>query len=701
MGVIVLAAPLAASASASPRSIRGTLVVVAQEDGANSFYLDQHGRMSEELSFPRPPGIKPNTPVQVTGVEKNGVLHASEIHQVGPPPAAPTTIGNKKLLVILLDWGVGLKTTPSKANAFVFGTSDIQRRSVTQYYTDVSYGQLTWSGDVTTILTIANPGGCVLNTIANSGDTAATNAGYTLSNYDNRMYVFPDPSNDCTSRARGEISGARTWIADGLADISDGYERMLPDHELGHNLGEYHAHGLECGSGIISSACIVGAKSRSCENGTGSPCVSEYGNAFGLMGNNWTSNDYDAVNWFGIWDENRLGWVNGRVATDAQPGGVANNTFTIAPIEASTGTVGLFLTTSAGHTYAIEYRQPLSQDSFLTNFPDATSGVLISRDDPVSGSDPGPIAVDTSPDSNLSPFCSDYTEYCDWFDASLNTGATYADVDGAFTLTVNSTSSSGASVTVHWAAAGGTSLGEMSTSVAYNGWGGITDGAASGGTYRVSSTKSDKATWKSPTSTSLTWVTRIGPNRGIAKVVIDGTSQASVDLYASSPAGKSFTYSGLTSKAHTVTVSVSGTKNASSSGFGVPIDAFTAGATTNQDDNAKVTYVPWKGASSTLATGGTYRSATNATARSTLTFTGTGVDWITTKGPAYGKAEVIIDGVNKGTFDLYASAVGWKSLIPFAGLSPGAHTMVVHVLGVKNPSATSTKVVVDGFTVHA
>ena len=52
--------------------------------------------------------------------------------------------------------------------------------------------------------------------------------------------------------------------------------------------------------------------------------------------------------------------------------------------------------------------------------------------------------------------------------------------------------------------------------IAYNGWLGVADGAANGGFYRMSSVKNDKATWKSPATTSITWVTRTGPDQGKA-----------------------------------------------------------------------------------------------------------------------------------------------------------------------------------------
>jgi hypothetical protein len=603
--------------------------------------------------------------------------------------------------VILVRWGSStIATTPTQGNDFVFGTTDPLRRSVKQWYEDVSYGQLEWTGGVTSsVLTIADPGACDLYQIANRADTAATNAGYTLSNYDNRMYDFP--SGYCHS-SFGEIGGPRSWIEDGLstADLADGYARMAPDHELGHNLGEYHGHGLDCGANTITSSCVIGASgAMECDYGGTAPCVSEYGDAYDVMGNNWTGDSLDGVNWFGIWHEMNLGWVSGRTLTDIQPSGAQDHPFSIGPIESGTGDVGLKLETAAGRTYVVEYRQPLGQDAFLASYPEATTGVTISMANPVAGfgADNGAVTLDTTPASDNS------TLYSDFFDAPLAVGHSFSDLGGSFTLKLDAASPIGASVTVHWtgSGAGGTTpMDQMDPAVSYNGWRGVADGSASGGAYRVSRTKNDVATWRTPATTAVSWRTRVGPDQGRAAVTIDGVTKATVDLYAASPAGRTVTYQGLANVAHTITVKVLGTKHASSSGTSVALDAFVVGGTTTQESAPAIAYDTWTNTNSVNADGGNYRVASLAGARARVTFTGTGVDWITARGKAYGKASVTIDGVAKGTVDLYAAAQTWRVVLGYAGLAPGSHTMVLQLLGTKRAAATGTKVVLDGFTVH-
>lgn len=193
-------------------------------------------------------------------------------------------------------------------------------RSTDSWYHDASYGQLDWEGAVTPLLTVADPGDCNLGAIATAADAAAADAaaqdaGYTPADYDNRIVDFP--GGYCDSRGYAQISGPYTWIQDGLADLGDGYERLLPAHELGHNLGRYHSHGLECGGVTISAACLGSSSANE-----------EYGNAFDVMGNNWPGDAAGGVAVFGAKHLRELGWFAGRWQAVATSG-----TYRISPIE--------------------------------------------------------------------------------------------------------------------------------------------------------------------------------------------------------------------------------------------------------------------------------------------------------------------------------------------------------------------------------
>jgi len=170
-----------------------------------------------------------------------------------------------------------------------------------------------------------------------------------------------------------------------------------------------------------------------------------------------------------------------------------------------------------------------------------------------------------------------------------------------------------------------------------------------------------------------------------------------VDLYSATSAAYTRAFTGLSTGSHTLVIKVTGTKNAASSGRAVVIDGFTVGTTTTQESASQIRYNTWAGNSSVNASGGSYRSSSTAGARAQLTFSGTSVDWITATSTGWGRARVLIDGVDKGVVDLYATTTRWQVVKTYGGLAPGTHTIVVEVLGTKNAAATSTKVPVDGF----
>jgi predicted outer membrane repeat protein len=112
-----------------------------------------------------------------------------------------------------------------------------------------------------------------------------------------------------------------------------------------------------------------------------------------------------------------------------------------------------------------------------------------------------------------------------------------------------------------------------------------------------------------------------------------------------------------------------------------------------------VQYDGWRGFNNASANGGYYRMSNISNDAVTYKFTSTSIRWITRKGPNMGKALVTIDGVSKGTFDLYSSSALWNQQIVFGNLTNAAHTIVIKVTGTKNASATDYNVALDGYLV--
>ena len=133
-------------------------------------------------------------------------------------------------------------------------------------------------------------------------------------------------------------------------------------------------------------------------------------------------------------------------------------------------------------------------------------------------------------------------------------------------------------------------------------------------------------------------------------------------------------------------------------GDGQVVITYTLPTYTVDDAALPVTYDGWRGVKAASADGGTFRvsNVTNQTAR--VSFGGTAITWESHQGPNMGKAGVIIDGVNKGTFDLFNSTNGPYSH-SFTGLSPANHILLVGVTGIKSSASSGYNVAVDAFNI--
>jgi sugar lactone lactonase YvrE len=237
-------------------------------------------------------------------------------------------------------------------------------------------------------------------------------------------------------------------------------------------------------------------------------------------------------------------------------------------------------------------------------------------------------------------------------------------------------------------------------SLRYNGWRTFFDKTALGGAYRASCVRGGTATYSTPKTRSVVWLTHLGPDQGKARVRIDGHSKGSFDLYSPTASAGSFTFEGLSRANHRVVVEVMGTRDTSSQGTWVAVDGFKVGGNLWRDSSLKIRYNTWVGKSKRAASGGSYRESGSSWAKISLVFTGTTIAWVTATGPTYGRASVIIDGVAH-TVDLYRRTQSWRVRISYGGLSSGTHRITLRPLGTKDPSSTSTKIVFDAFVVSS
>jgi hypothetical protein len=255
---------------------------------------------------------------------------------------------------------------------------------------------------------------CDPYTLATLADQKATAAGVDLSAYARKVYMFPRTG--CTWAGLGNVGGSATkaWANGSFATITVA-------HELGHNLGLYHAQSLDCDVSALGNTCTTYT----------------YGDTADTMGN------YRAAQ-FNPLEKEQLGWLNDGTSPPILTASTSGRDV-IEPYTATTvGAKAIMIprgTNSAGQKlwYYVEYRQPLGVDSVLGTTGNLTKGVIVRT--AVEGDPTSSRQIDMTPGSSTSS----YTELAD---GALAVGQSYTDATAKVTLTLAWTASSGAAVDV-------------------------------------------------------------------------------------------------------------------------------------------------------------------------------------------------------------------------------------------------------------
>jgi hypothetical protein len=256
------------------------------------------------------------------------------------------------------------------------------------------------------------------------------------------------------------------------------------------------------------------------------------------------------------------------------------------------------------------------------------------------------------------------------------------------------------------------------SAASFTGTGWVTRGpeiaAFSDGTARTSNVARDTASFDF-TGTGVSWIGLKCSICGIATVSIDGGAETSVNTAGPAAPGSPgltsevvFTDPSLAPGSHTMVITVTGTTT--STNTHIAVDAFdVTGAeggppptrTRNEQTNPAVIYTgPWIRLSDARASGGSYDEASEAGARATLSFTGTGARWISARSPNAGIARVFLDGIFRAEVDTYAPSVEAQyEAFAASGLPRGPHTLTIEVTGSKNAASEFTFIFVDAFDV--
>ena len=240
-----------------------------------------------------------------------------------------------------------------------------------------------------------------------------------------------------------------------------------------------------------------------------------------------------------------------------------------------------------------------------------------------------------------------------------------------------------------------TEVEQDSSAISYA-WRNASNVRAHGGSYAVEHRAGATASFAF-SGTSVTWYTATGPAQGKAAVSIDGTSRGTFDQYAARAGFQiARSFDGLGAGSHSITVRVLGRGRSSATDTQVVVDAFRAGGNLVANPELRAT---WGDVEKAQASGGSLASSDLARASAELTFSGTGVDWFTYRGPDQGRAEVYLDGLLVRTVDNYAATPTFGVTRTFAGLADGVHTLRIMVLGDARPAAKGALVSIDRFAV--
>jgi cell wall-associated NlpC family hydrolase len=255
-----------------------------------------------------------------------------------------------------------------------------------------------------------------------------------------------------------------------------------------------------------------------------------------------------------------------------------------------------------------------------------------------------------------------------------------------------------------WLPAGSAGYEERDSRVFREGrWSSARTTAASGGSLLYTGTIGSTFTVHF-SGTRIAWIGPRFSSYGRAAVYLDGRYQRTVSQYAARASHRQIIWAieGLSAGRHTLTIQVLGEKDAASRGTIIAVDGFTADeliVPRFEEDDARIKHRgTWVSGASTSTSAGGYAYARHADSYVVIPFWGSAIRWIGVRGPAYGMAEVYLDGRSMGVVDLYAPVVEYGANVwSVGGLADGYHAVVIRVLGRGSPASAGASVLLDAF----
>jgi lipoprotein-anchoring transpeptidase ErfK/SrfK len=241
------------------------------------------------------------------------------------------------------------------------------------------------------------------------------------------------------------------------------------------------------------------------------------------------------------------------------------------------------------------------------------------------------------------------------------------------------------------------------------------DGGSSGLSQRYSKVAYSSASMVFD-GTGVAIISQLGPNHGRARVYLDGVATATVSMYAPAHLDQQrvFSVTGLPAGRHKLKIVVLGSKEASSTGTYVHLDALDIegvplspgimpGVRAHNGDKRLYRKGTW----STVKRAAAYRGAIVRTASKgaamTMRFKGTDVMWFGSKDTGGGRSEVWLDGKRVALVSQYSTStttldrrVVWAA----TGLKNTTHDVMIKSLGQRDVTDGGTRTDFDLFQVR-
>jgi hypothetical protein len=206
----------------------------------------------------------------------------------------------------------------------------------------------------------------------------------------------------------------------------------------------------------------------------------------------------------------------------------------------------------------------------------------------------------------------------------------------------------------------------------------------------------------------VTWYAKLGPDKGVAQVLIDGAVDTAIDLYAPDVNNYSipiYTKTFPVAGTHTITITSLGDMNSRSTGTAIDVDGFrvvTGPVSVTEQSGHMVSYAGsgWAAQATASASAGQAMVSSQAGDSVSFRFNGQSITWVGRICPTCGVADVYLDGryVTRVDAYVYRGPDVWQAaLFQYSWDRPGSHVIKLVVTSQPDWASKGLAIYVDNF----